>query len=85
MLMLQHHRALRVLLLTYLVVWLPLAAMAQGRAHIYEGNSSYMGDILYSYDGKYLYRGNSSYVGDILYTTDAPMPWPVLLSVAAPW
>ena len=35
---------------------------------IYRGNSSYVGDILYTWDGKHFYQGNTTYVGSILYT-----------------
>ena len=35
---------------------------------IYKGNSSYVGDIIYTWDGKHLYQGNTTYVGNMLYT-----------------
>ena len=35
---------------------------------IYRGNSTYAGDIVYTWDGKHLYQGNTTYVGSILYT-----------------
>ena len=37
---------------------------------VYAGRSTYLSDMLYTFDGKYLYRGNSTYRSDILYTWD---------------
>ena len=37
---------------------------------IYHGNSTYVGNVVYTWDGKHLYQGNTTYVGNILYTWD---------------
>ena len=37
---------------------------------IYRGNSTYVGNVVYTWDGKHLYQGNSTYMGNILYTWD---------------
>ena len=31
--------------------------------HIYKGKSTYFGDIIFTWDGKYLYKGKSTYFG----------------------
>jgi len=59
-----HKRFYSIILLLIATITL----MAQTKC--YQGRSTYSGDILYSWDGKYMYRGNSSYSGDILYTFD---------------
>ena len=43
------------------------AAVSAQVTKIYKGNSSYAGDILYTWDGKKLYQGNTTYVGNIVY------------------
>ena len=47
---------------------------------IYRGNSTYVGNVVYTWDGKHLYQGNTTYVGNITYTTDGPIP-PVIMSL----
>ena len=54
--------------LVFLLALIPIFTIAQSR--IYKGNSTYSGNILYTFDGKYLYKGNSTYSGNILYTFD---------------
>ena len=54
--------------LFFLLTLIPIFTMAQSR--IYKGNSTYSGNILYTYDGEHLYNGNSTYSGNILYTFD---------------
>ena len=53
--------------------------MAQ--TYFYKGNSTYSGNILYTWDGKHLYKGNSTYSGNILSTMDGMIPVPILLMI----
>ena len=55
-------------LLFILFALLPMLAAAQSK--MYRGNSTYSGNILYTFDGKHLYKGNSTYSGNIIYTFD---------------
>lgn len=56
-----------------------LVGMAASR--LYQGNSTYSGNILYTCDGKHVYQGNSTYSGNILYTWDGIIPVPLLLAM----
>jgi hypothetical protein len=47
---------------------------------LFRGNTTYVGNILCTWDGKHLYNGNTTYVGNITYTTDGPIP-PVIMSL----
>ena len=57
------------------------AAAQSGDVHIYKGRSTYSGNVLYTFDGRYVYKGRGTYSGNILYTTDVPVPLPVLYTV----
>ena len=63
------------MILSYLLVLMQLVSMS----HIYQGNSTYTNDVLYSYDDEFLYKGKSSYRSDILYTFDGVIPSLVLI------
>ena len=54
--------------LTIIFILLPMVVAAQSK--MYRGNSTYISDILCTYDGKYLYNGNSTYSSDIVLTYD---------------
>lgn len=67
----------RILLL--LVLLLPLGLLAQSR--LYRGNSTYSGNIIFTFDGRHIYRGNSTYSGNILYTLDGAIPIAALVAL----
>ena len=64
---------------TLLLLLFSTLAMAQ--TYFYKGNSTYSGNILYTWDGKHLYKGNSTYSGNILSTMDGMIPVPILLMI----
>ena len=41
-----------------------------GVIRIYKGNSTYSGNTIYTFDGRYVYKGRSTYSGNVLYTYD---------------
>lgn len=45
-------------------------SLASAVTYVYNGRSTYSGDILLTWDGKYLYQDKSTYSGDILLTFD---------------
>jgi len=64
MITIMRHLVITLMLLSAL---LPVSAQ---KIHLYQGNSTYTSDILYTYDGRHLYQGNSTYTSDILLTYD---------------
>jgi hypothetical protein len=47
--------------------------------YVYQGRSTYSGDILLTVSDGHVYRGRSTYSGDILYSFDGLIPLPILL------